>query len=337
MYYRQLGHTDLTISTISLGCWALIGGMNWGDQDESRSIDTVAAALEAGITCFDTAEAYGDGKSEQLLGKALGARRKEVVIASKVAESNLGPPRLIEACERSLKNLGSDYIDLYQIHWPIKGQSMDGPLEAMGKLMDQGKVRHVGVSNFRAERIEEAQAYTSRSDVDFECASNQLAYSLLARSIEFEVQPKCVEAGISIMCYSPLAQGLLTGKFATADDVPLMRARTRHFAKTRNLTRHGEDGHEQDTFEAIARVQAICEKIGQPMADVALAWILRRPGVASVIAGARSREQIAENARAAELKLTPQTIEELDAATEPLKQALGTNIDLWEGAATNRV
>ena len=160
---------------------------------------------------------------------------------------------------------------------------------------------------------------------------NQLAYNLLFRAIEFEIAPMCVEHEISVLCYSPIAQGLLTGKFATPDEVPAGRARTRHFSAERENVRHGEEGAEEETFAAIAEIRAVADELGAPMHHVAMAWLLRRPGVACVLAGMRNREQALDNAAAAELELPDEVVERLNAVTEPLKQKLGPNADMWQG------
>ncbi len=340
MRYRPLGSSGYEISIVSLGCWAIVGGFNWGPQDEADSLDTIAAALDAGINFFDTAELYGEGRSEQLLAKGLGRRRDGILIASKVADTHLEPTQIVEACERSLKNLATDRIDLYQMHWPSKSVPLDDSIDALLKLKQQGKIRQIGVSNFGAKWLDALGEAAARRIGHHAlagelCVSNQVIYSLLTRSIEFDVQPKCLAAGLGILCYSPLAQGLLAGKFASADDVPVDRARTRHFNKSRPLTRHGEEGCEAETFAAITHVKQIAAEIGAPMADVALAWCLHQPAVSSIIAGARNRKQVEENVRAANLHLADAHLAALAAATDPVKQALGPT-STYGSAGTNR-
>ena len=191
------------------------------------------------------------------------------------------------------------------------------------ELKRQGKIRAIGVSNFGASYLEEL-ASLGRAE------TNQVCYSLLWRPIEHEVAPVCMEHDIGILCYSPLCQGLLTGKFASADDVPQGRARTRLFSKHRPQARHDEPGCEAETFEAIARLRRIAEGAGQPMGRMALAWLLAQPGVTSVVAGARSVRQVAENAVAADLHLGTSTLAALSAATETVKARIGTNADMWQ-------
>jgi aryl-alcohol dehydrogenase-like predicted oxidoreductase len=329
MKYRTLGKTDIAVSVVALGCWALIGDSTWGPQDEADSLATVGAALDAGVNFFDTAEAYGDGASEVILGRALAGRRHQAIIASKVSPSHLSAAEVRQACERSLQRLGTDYLDLYQIHWPSRTVALDETLEALERLREQGKVRAVGVCNFGVEDLA-ALLKAGRAE------TNQLPYSLLWRAIEYEIRPRCIEAGLGILCYSPLAQGLLTGKFTSPDQVPEGRARTRLFAGSRPQARHGEPGCEAETFAAIERIHRLCDEIGQPMAAMSLAWLLHQPGVTSVIAGARRPDQIRQTAQAAGLELAPETIARLTAATEELKHMLGPNPDMWQSESRFR-
>ena len=256
-----------------------------------------------------------------MLGKA---RRKEVVLATKVLPNHLKRASLIGACQRSLARLKTDYIDLYIVHWPNPRVPIEETVAALDQLVDDGKVRAVGVSNFGPSDL--ATLLPHRCP-----ASNQLAYNLLFRAIEFEIAPFCLENRISITPYSSLAQGLLTGKFAHADEVPEGRARTRHFSGDRPQARHGQPGAEAETFEAIAQIRRISDDVGIPMNRMALAWLLAQPGVASVVAGARNAEQARANALAADLDLGADTIAALSAATDALKRKLGANADMWSG------
>ncbi len=323
MHYRNIGKTDVMVSTVTMGCWAIVGDFNWGPQDEDDAVAAIRSALELGINTFDTAEAYGSGYSEKLLGKVLEGRRKDVVIATKASPSNFAPKKLRRACEDSLKRLNTDYIDIYQLHWPNHEVPVDDTLGAMDRLREEGKIRVAGCSNFGPGDVSEALA-AGRLE------SNQVAYNLLWRGLEYELQQICVENEVSLLPYSPLAQGLLTGKFRTPEDVPPERARTRHFAAERPHTRHGEEGAEEETFEAIKKIEEISEGLGKPMAQVALAYLIARPGVASVIAGMRNAKQAAENSRAADVELSEGDIKKLDIATGPLKKRFGPALDMWQ-------
>jgi len=322
MEYQKLGRTELRVSVIGMGCWAIGGGLTWGEPDEEESIAAVRAALDSGVNFFDTAEEYEAGHSETVLGKGLAGRRHEAVIGTKVSSSHLARDEVRRACERSLQRLNTDYIDLYQIHWPNREIPIAETLEALESLLRQGKVRAIGVCNFGPGDLSDLLAVGR-------CEADQLPYSLLWRAIEYQIAPKCLDQGIEIICYMPLAQGLLTGKFSSADEVPEGRARTRLFSKDRPFARHSEEGCEAETFGTIDKIRLICTKIDRPMAHVALAWALRQPGVVSVLAGARSPDQIRQNAQAAALQLPPEIISELAEVTHELKLRLGPNPDPW--------
>ena len=329
MNYRKLGQTDLSVSVVAMGCWAIIGGFNWGPQDENDSLDTIQAALDVGVNFFDTAEGYGDGYSEQLLSRGLGSRRPDVIIASKVSQNHLAPADLQAACERSLKHLNTDYIDLYQVHWPSREIPFADTYRALEALRDAGKIRYIGVSNFG--KLDQPESLAAGR---FE--ANQLPYNLLWRPIEVDIQPQCVAHTISILPYSPLMQGLLTGKFKTAAAVPDDRARTRHYSHERSQARHDSPGYETETFAAIAAIREIAAEINQPMAHVALAWLLQQPAVTSVLAGARNRQQMEENAVAAELALSADVVQRLSAATDNLKSKFGADPDMWAATGKSR-
>ncbi len=332
MQYRKLGRTDHDISTVGIGFWAVADPELWGAQDDQDAIDAVHAALDAGINFFDTAEGYGDGYSEELLARALGDRRHEAFIATKAAARNLAPDDLVAACEASLRRLNTDRIDLYQLHWPSREVPLADTLGTLERLKEQGKIRVAGVSNFGVGDLGDLGDLLALGRVE----SNQLPYNLLFRAIEFEVLPLCEEHEIGVVAYSPLLHGMLTGKFATLDDIPDERARTRHFAPTRPLTRHTEDGAEAELAAALDAVREIATARGLSMTLLALAWAIHQPGVTSVIAGARSPQQAVQNARAADIMLDGETIVALNRATDALKAKLGANPDMWESGARSR-
>ena len=329
MQYRKLGKSDISVSAVAMGCWVLAGDSTWGPQDEDDSIATVHAALDAGVNFFDTAEGYGGGDSESILGRALAGRRHEAVISTKVSRSHLSGDEVQRACEHSLRRLQTDYVDLYQIHWPSRTVPLEETVESLERLREQGKVRALGVCNFGVNDLSDLLELGW-----FE--SNQLPYSLLWRAIEYEIQQKCVDKGVGILCYSSLAQGLLTGKFTAPDEVPEGQARTRCFSKDRPQVRHGEAGCEAEAFVAIKMIRRISEEIGQPMAKLAIAWLLHQPGVTSVIAGARRPDQIQQTAQAVDLKLSAETIAALTEATEEVKRVVGPNPDMWQSESRFR-
>lgn len=321
--YQKLGKTNINVSRVWMGCWAIVGDETWGPQKESDAIQAIRTAVDIGINSFDTAELYGDGYSEELLGKALSHRRPEVVIATKVSPSHFSQQEMIKACENSLHRLKTDYIDLYQLHWPSREVPIDEILETMQKLKDRGKIRAIGVCNFGRGTLREALTYNH-------IEVNQLPYSLLWRSIEYEILPACIEDDIGVICYSPLAQGLLTGKFHSPDEVPDGRARTRHFSSQRPSARHDERGAESETFTAIDAVRGISKEVSLSMNEVSLAWLLTQKGVVSVVVGARNAEQVRQNAGAADLELPSEIVDELTDITEELKGKLGPNPDMWQ-------
>jgi aryl-alcohol dehydrogenase-like predicted oxidoreductase len=322
MQYTRLGHSALNVSTYALGCWSFAGGRYWGEQDDAISIATVHAALDAGINFFDTAEAYEAGTSERVLGRALQGKRDQAIIATKVAPNHLAAPDVVAACEESLRALQTDYIDLYLIHWPNWNVPLAESVRALEELKRAGKIREIGVCNFAVQDLTEMLSL-------YPIVTNQLPFNLLWRVIEREILPVCLANDIGLMCYSPLAQGLLTGRYTTADEVPDGLARTRHYANSRAQAAHGEAGTEDEVFAALAAIKGIADELGQPMAAVALAWLRQQAGVATILVGARSPQELHLNLPALELQLSPATLQALDEATSPVKEKLGNNPDMW--------
>lgn len=322
MEYRKLGTSDLNVSAIAFGAWGIAGGSMWGEQDEADSIDALKAAVDAGITFIDTAEAYGGGYSEEVIGRALAKRRGDITLATKVSPTNLAPADLRASCEASLSRLQTDYVDLYQIHWPTDDVDPDAVVETLSKLRDEGKIRYVGVSNFGPGDL---APYPKDLFM-----SNQLAYSIAFRAIEYALVGASLERGMSIITYSSLLHGVLTGKLANADEVPEGRARTRHFSGSRPQARHGEAGHEQTLFALVDDMREVAEEAGLSVREVAMLWVLAQKGVATILAGSRTAAQAESNAAVAEKKLAPEHIERLTKASEPLKTAMGPNPDMWK-------
>lgn len=327
MDYVNLGKSGLKVSRLTLGCWAFAGGDAWGEQSEKDSIDVIRASVDQGINLLDTAQAYGDGESERVVGLGVAGIRDKVLIATKVPQNVNSKAELIAECEGSLERLGTDFIDLYQVHWPLRSMPFEEVVDAMRSLQAAGKIREAGVCNYG---VRDMGAQLAAGGM---MVSNQIPYSMLTRAIEYEVLPACELKNVSALVYSPLMQGLLTGKFKTAADVPDGRARSRHFSKNRVGVRHGEDGFEEETFAAIGAVAAIAEELGKPMEQVALAWALRGQMVASLIVGARNTEQLNKNIQSVELDLSDDAYGQLSKATDPLKAAMGKNPDLWNAVS----
>ena len=318
MKYTEI--EGIKVSKFCLGTWNITGDSTWGYQDEKDSIETIKEALDCGINFFDTAEMYGDGYSEKLLGEILSPIREKVVIASKTVKAKYN--EVINACENSLKNLKTDYIDIYYIHWPSRKIPFEETVRAMRKLQKDGKIRMMAVSNFGRKDLTEILKY-------YPVKLNQLAYNLLFRAIEYEILPFCIEKNISVACYSPLAEGLLTGKFTSASEVPVGRARTRHFSKERPMSQHREVGAEEETFKTIKEIKKIAEELNISMTHISLSYLLHKKGVKVVVAGARKASQVKENASAIDISLSDDIMRKLDKATEKLKEKLGKNPDMW--------
>lgn len=301
MKYGTLGSTRIPLSRIIFGGWQS-GKSMWVGVEDEQTIAAHRAAFEHGITSFDTAEAYGGGYSERILSTALKAHRDEITILTKVGAHNLAPAKIVEACERSLKNLDTDHIDVYQIHWPAGTFGSDvipiaDSMAALVKLRDQGKIRAIGVSNFSGEQIDEAQKLGRIESV-------QPPYSLFWRQVERDVVPAAAAHKMSIVAYSPLAQGLLTGKFGKGHKFPAQdnRAGNRLF--------QGETY--QKALRALDLLRPIAERNNLSLTQLALGWLTARPGVFAIV-GARNPEQAIHNASAGDVALSQSDLDQIDA------------------------
>jgi len=317
MQTLTLGRSDITISAIVMGTWQA-GKKMWAGIDDTETSRAIRAAFDAGITTFDTAEAYGDGHAERILGRALADVRGEAILASKVFANHLAHDQMLRACEGSLKNLGTDTIDLYQIHWPAGSfRTPKVPIaETMGALntlKDQGKIRAIGVSNFNSAQIAEAAQWGQIDAV-------QPPYSLFWRQAETEILPYCREAGITVLAYSPMAQGLLTGKFGP----------NHQFARqdNRKQNRLMQPEHYQRVQAALAELKPLAEKRGISLAQLALAWIVSQPNCCA-IAGARNAGQITATAAAGDLTLAADEMRALDAISRQVTDHLDDNPVQW--------
>jgi aryl-alcohol dehydrogenase-like predicted oxidoreductase len=337
METRKCGQSGLALSILGIGAWSFGGGEDdyWGPQDERDVAAVVGGALDAGVNYFDTAEGYNEGRSEESLGRALGKRRGEALIGSKVSPANCAPATLREHCEASLRRLGTDYLDLYMVHWPITDTPVDDAFATLQALQAEGKIRAIGVSNFGVKHLTEALGSVAK--VGATIAADQLFYNLLSRAIEAEIQPLCRREDVGVIGYMPLQQGVLSGKYRTPDEVPPLRARTRHFRGDRSLARHGGPGAEAEVFAALDGLRQVAAGLGVSMADVALAWAMNRPGVTCTLVGIRTPGQLADNLRAASLHLPADVVAQLDLLSEPVLRQLGTNPDYWQSAENSRI
>ncbi|WP_428263136.1 aldo/keto reductase [Haliangium sp.] len=317
MRTQPLGASGIEASVVGLGAWA-IGGWMWGGTEEADAIRAIHASIDAGVTLIDTAAVYGFGASETLVGKAVADRRDRVVVATKcglVWDAEVGeyffdsegkrihkclaPSSIRTEVERSLRRLGVDVIDLYQTHW----QDATTPIaDTMGTLMDlkaEGKIRAVGVSNARPEHLD---AYRAVGPVD----SDQESYNMLDRRVEAKTLPYCSEHGIAVLAYSPMARGLLTGKvtpervFSPGD----------HRAESAQFTVE----HRARVAALLDRCRPVAERHDIGLAQLAVAWVLARPGLTHALVGARNPEQAVDNARAGAVELSEQDLSEIAAA-----------------------
>lgn len=313
MEFRRLGRTGLEVSAVGLGCNNFGGMIATLDLEGARKV--VHAALDSGITLFDTSDSYGtDGGSEKALGEILGPRRKDVVLATKFASPmnreqstryNASRAYVMRAVEDSLRRLKTDYIDLYQYHFPDELTPIEETLRALDDLVRQGKVRYLGCSNFAAWQLVDAD-WTSRHHGLHRFQSTQAEYNLLSRRAETELFPAMRALGMSLLPYFPLASGLLTGKYRKGGAVPEGRMSLPWFK--RELT--------DQNLERVEKLVELGERRGRTILELAMAWLLAEPLVASVIAGATRPEQVRANVRAAEWKLTPEERAEAAASTE---------------------
>jgi myo-inositol catabolism protein IolS len=297
MKYRKLGSTDIQVSDITFGCWEL-GGGQWDKQSDDTNIQAIQKAFDLGIHTFDTAEGYGQGHSEEIVGQALKGKRKECVIATKVSRNHLKPADLRASAEVSLKRLHVDYVDIYYIHWPNNDIPIADTLSELTKLKDEGLIRAIGVSNFSIDQLKEAMEY-ARIDVI------QPEYSLLHRGIEHELIPYCVEHSIGIMSYSSIAKGILTGAFHNGKAV----VKDTDFRKDRRLFLPGHLEKEQPLIDVLKQ---IAEEKQVTLSEIAISWLLHQPALTSAIVGTQNEKHLAENTRAVDLTLTADELKRLD-------------------------
>ena len=318
MELRSLGNSSIRISPVLMGTWQA-GKAMWTGIDDNETKKAIRAAFDAGINAFDTAEVYGNGHSERILGQALSGLRPQVVIATKVFSNHLKQNQLISACERSLKNLNTDYIDLYQIHWPPgsfghAAVPMEEIMKALNGLKAQGKIRAIGVSNFNRKQLEN----TARLG---DIVSLQPPYSLFWRQVENDAAGYCRENGLSLLAYSPLAQGLLTGKFGPGHQ----------FEKGdhRSSNRLFQPANFQRVQAALNRLRPIADGKGITVGQLALAWVIAQPHTCA-IAGARSPDQAVQNAEAARIRLSTDELEALDDISRSVTDHLDDNPVMWK-------
>jgi len=321
MEYRQLGHSGLRISRLTMGTMTFGGrgefaGVGATDVDGARR--QIEMAIDAGVNLIDTADVYSGGVAEEIVGEALGSRRDDVLLATKVRfpmgsgpnDAGLSRHHLIRGCEASLRRLRTDHIDLYQVHeWD--GQTpLDETLEALDHLVRSGKVRYAGCSNFAGWQVMKALGIADRAGLP-RFVSQQVYLSLQERSAEYEIVPSAIDQGLGLLIWSPLAGGLLSGKYRRGKQPP---------EGSRHLTDWNEPPvyDESKLYDTVDVLVEISEAHGVSAAQVALAWLLTRPTVSTVIVGARTDEQLADNLKATELRLSEDELARLERVSRPL-------------------
>jgi aryl-alcohol dehydrogenase-like predicted oxidoreductase len=330
MELRKLGKSDVKVTPMAFGAWA-IGGWMWGGAEENAALRAVKAAYDAGITTIDTAPVYGFGRSEELVGKAMaGTSRDKYQILTKFgmnweteqgeyffdSEDNEGKPfkmykwasreKVMQECENSLRRLKTDYIDLYQIHWPDATTPVNETFEAVERLIEQGKVRAAGVCNYSTELVEEALK-------TIPLASNQVPYSMIKRDIEKDVIPQAQEKGMGIIPYSPLQRGLLTGKIKPGHQF--------NEGDTREGSLYYTDENIKRAHALLEKIKPLAGKYDATLAQLVINWTMNRPGVACVLAGARNEQQVADNAKALSFNLDKEEMDQLTKAADEFQLA----------------
>ncbi len=315
MQYRRLGNSGLRVSEISLGSWLTYGNA----VEKDTAIRTIDKAYESGVNFFDTANVYNRGEAEKVVGEALRKYdRSSYVLATKVFfpmgegpnDRGLSRKHIFEQAEASLKRLGVDYVDILYCHRYDTETPVEETLRAFDDLIHQGKILYAGISEWSAAQIEEAMHVADRYLLN-RIVVNQPRYNMLARNIEKEVLPVSQKHGIGQVVFSPLAQGMLTGKYQSADKIP---ADSR--AANDKMNQFIGRLLNEEVFEKVRKIRTIADQLGIPMAQLALAWVLRQPGVASALIGASRPEQVEENCKAAGYLLTGDILEEIENALQ---------------------
>jgi aryl-alcohol dehydrogenase-like predicted oxidoreductase len=367
MRQNTLGKSGIDVSVMTVGCWSFGGGTYWGEQTQGDVNNVVHAALDLGATAFDTAEVYNGGASETSLGIALKGKRDKAVVISKISPSNCADVRV--RCTASLRRLGTSFLDVYMLHWPINKLALEhftkdaGTLAAppsvestfaqLAALKKEGLIRSIGMSNFGPKQMAEVAATGVQADV------NEITYNVVSRAIEPAIVPYCLARDIALVGSMGIQQGLLAGKFGSADEVPPPQAHSRHFAHWRgdwkkwverhpghprnatagaaNETRHGEPGCEREVFACIDAMRKIAADLHLTMSQLAIAWILKKPFIASTLVGARNLDQLKQNIEACSLDIPDSAAAAIDAASQPVLDALGANPDYYEQNEKSRI
>lgn len=324
MEYRNLGASGLKVPALSFGA-GTFGGSGplfgaWGDTDAKQARRLVGVCLDAGVTLFDTADVYSNGASEQVLGEALKGRRDQVLISTKTAlpmgdgpnDAGTSRSRLIRTVEDALRRLGTDYIDLLQLHAFDAGTPIEEVLSTLDDLVRAGKLRYVGVSNFSGWQVMKSLAIAEKQGWP-RYVAHQVYYSLVGRDYEWDLMPLGLDQGVGALIWSPLGWGRLTGKIRRGQPLP-------EGSRLHQTAEFGPPVEDEHLYRVVDALDDVAHETGKTVPQIAINWLLRRPTVSSVIIGARNEEQLRQNLGAAGWTLTPDQIAKLDAAsvvTEP--------------------
>lgn len=330
MKMKKVPALDFELSAVGFGCWAAGGSTVWNDADDSSTIRAIQRAVDLGINFFDVAPVYGFGHAEEILGQALGARRSQVIIASKCGlrwddsrqiVNNLRPESIRQEIDDSLRRLKTDYIDIYQMHWPDPATPVGESMQALLELQAAGKIRHIGLSNFSRALADEARAYGP-------VVSHQGLYNLLEHNptqyhnipliyrTQSEILPDCLKHGMAFFPYSPLFQGLLTDHFKAENQFDSRDVRSANPKLNGSLF--------QRYYQIRAELLDFARRIGRPLSQVAINWLIHQPAVTSVICGAQTVAQIEENAASASWTLAPEMLAEIECILRPHAELLNT-------------
>ena len=312
MQHRNLGNTGLSVSAIGFGCWEM-GNPEYGSSNDNEMIAAVHRAIDLGVTLFDTAPNYGFGGSEEVLGRALGARRKDIILVSKVGitwdpvtfttkfDGRFSTIKRIN--EESLRRLGTDHLDLVLMHWPDPETPIEETMRALEELRTEGKALHIGVSNFSAHELRESRKFAP-------ICANEVGYNLFDRRWEHEMFPTAQELDIGIMAYGPMAHGLLTGSLSRQNTFD-----ERDWRRHGNIFGQRLFGPNLDqNLDVVDSLLTVADRIGTSLPLLALAWVLRNPAVSVALAGCRTPREIEEKVRALDLTLDPAVLTEIDQA-----------------------
>lgn len=307
MKYRNLKQSGLKVSEITFGCWEL-GGGQWEKESDETNIEAIQTAFELGINSFDTAEGYGQGHSEEIVGIALEGKRKDVVIATKVSPNHLRKDDIQRSVEQSLRRLRTDYIDIYYVHWPNQEIPLEETMDTFRKLREEGIIKAVAVSNFSREQLEQAMSVTYVDAI-------QPEYSLLDRRIEKAVLPYCADHDIAVLTYSSVAKGILTGAYHFGGK----KLKDDDFRQGRRLFL---PVHLEKETELVKLVKDIADAHGVTPSEIAIAWLLHQEGVTSAIVGTQNVDHLKANVRAVEVALTDDQLEQLSQTSERVIAAI---------------